>query len=96
MDEGVTDYMSEVRLLATTCNFDNYLDTALKDQFVCGSKEPRIQRELLCTRYLTVSQVLEKEWSMEVVLKESKYFHQDQDEDESQGVKGSVHKMAKD
>ncbi|KAL5509613.1 hypothetical protein EMCRGX_G005007 [Ephydatia muelleri] len=39
---------------------------------------------------------LEKGRSMEVVLKESKNFHQDQDEDESQGVKGTVHKMAKD
>ena len=59
--DGVTDYMSELRLLAKTCNFGNYLDTALRDQFVCGLKDPRIQRELLCTQDLTVSQALEKE-----------------------------------
>ena len=43
-----------------------------------------------------MSQALEKGRSLEVVLKVSKNFHQDQDEDESQGVKSSVHKMAKD
>ena len=29
--EGMTDYMSELRSLAKTCNFGVYLDTALRD-----------------------------------------------------------------
>ena len=51
--EGMTDYMSELRSLAKTCNFGVYLDTALRDQFVCGLKEPQIQRELLGIQDLT-------------------------------------------
>ena len=39
MSHGVTDYLSELRLLAKTCNVGNYLDTALRDQFVCGLKD---------------------------------------------------------
>ena len=89
--------MSELRLLAKTCNFGNYLDTALRDQFVCGLKDLQIQRELLCTRELTVSQALEKGRSMKAVLKESKNFHQDEESVEPQGVhKGSMHKLTKD
>ena len=56
----MTDYMSELRSLAKTCNFGVYLDTALRDQFVCGLKEPQIQRELLGIQDLTVSKALEK------------------------------------
>ena len=59
-DEKVTEYMSELRSLAKSCNFGNYLDTALRDQFVCGLKDRKIQQGLLCTRNLTVGQALDK------------------------------------
>ena len=45
--ESFTDYMSELRRLAKTCNFDAYLETALRDQFVCGLWDVKCQRELL-------------------------------------------------
>ena len=52
--------MSELRSLAKSCSFGNYLDTALRDQFVCGLQNQKIQQELLCTRNLTVGQALDK------------------------------------
>ena len=52
--------MSEVRKLAKTCNFAAYLNTALRDQFVCGLRDPHIQRELLLIRDLTVTTALDK------------------------------------
>ena len=60
-EEGVTDYMAELRKLAKTCNFGHYLDTALRDQLVCGLKDPRIQ-------------ALERARAMEAVAKEAKHL----------------------
>ena len=47
---------------------------ALHDQLVCGLKDPRIQRELLCVQKLTVAQALERARAMEVVAKEAKHL----------------------
>ena len=63
--------MAELRKLAKTCNFGN-LDTTLRDQLVCGLKDPRIQRELLCVQKRTVAQALERARAMEAVAKEVK------------------------
>ena len=52
-----------------TCNFANYLDTALRDQFVCGLRDPRIQQELLSMKDLTVAKALERSQAMEVASK---------------------------
>ena len=42
--ETVIEYMSGLKQLASTCNFSGYLDTALRDQFVCGIRDQRMQR----------------------------------------------------
>eukprot|EP00731_Ephydatia_muelleri_P009464 Em0005g50a len=70
-EENVIEYMSNLRALAKTCNFGDYLDTALRDQFVCGLQDSRIQRELLCIRDLSLAQAQDKARSMEIVLKET-------------------------
>ena len=41
--ESATEYMSELRGLAKTCNFAAYLETALRDQFVCGLGDVKCQ-----------------------------------------------------
>ena len=43
--ETVIEYMSGLKQLASTCNFAGYLDTALRDQFVCGIRDQRMQRD---------------------------------------------------
>ena len=63
--------MSQLRSLAKTCKFEAYLDMALRDQFVCGLKDQRIQQELLCIYDLMLTKALDKSRSMEVVLKET-------------------------
>ena len=73
-EEGVTDYMAELRKLAKTCNLGSYLDTALRNQLVCSLKDPRIQCELLCVQKLTVAQALERARAMEAVAKEAKHL----------------------
>ena len=41
--ETVIEYMSGLKQLASTCNFLEYLDTALRDQLVCGIRDQGIQ-----------------------------------------------------
>ena len=45
--------MTELRQLARMCNFGQYLETALRDQFVCGLRDEKCQRELLSIQDLT-------------------------------------------
>ena len=40
-NEHIADFVAELRRLAKTCNFGNYLDTAIRDQFVCGPSGTR-------------------------------------------------------
>ena len=47
ISEGTSDFMAALRRLAKTCNFGQYLDSALRDQFVCGLRDEKCQRELL-------------------------------------------------
>jgi len=44
---------------------------AIWDQFVCGLKEPKFQRELLCETELTAIKALQRAQAMETVEKES-------------------------
>ena len=64
------DYMSELCGLAKTCKFAAYLETALRDQFVCGLGDVKCQQELLCKANLTADTTLKKARVAEVVLKE--------------------------
>ena len=69
--ETVIEYMSGLKQLASTCNFSEYLDTALRDQLVCGIRDQRIQRELLSLKDLTVTLTLQKSQAIEVATKET-------------------------
>jgi len=48
------DFIAELRRLAKTCNFGNYLETAIRDYFVCGLCDSKCQKGLLCREGLTV------------------------------------------
>lgn len=45
--ETITDYAMQLKKLASTCNFGNFLDDALRDQFLCGLKSSHILSKLL-------------------------------------------------
>ena len=70
--EGTTEFMAGLRRLAKMCNFGNYLDTAIRDQFVCGLRDTKCQKELLCVADLTVAVALRKALAAEVVTREAK------------------------
>ena len=46
--ESATEFVAELRRLAKTCNFGGYLETAIRDQFGCGLRDLKCQKELLC------------------------------------------------
>jgi len=46
--ESVVEFIAELKTLVKICNFGAYLETAIRDQFVCGLKEPKFQWEPLC------------------------------------------------
>ena len=69
--ESTTDFMTELRRLAKTCNFGDYLETAIRDQFVCGLRDTKTQRELLCIPDLTAPLALRKARAAEAVYKET-------------------------
>ena len=64
--------MSQLRALAKSCNFGNYLLTAWRDQFVCGLKDLKCQQELLSIPDLTVEIAQRKAQAAEVVALETK------------------------
>ena len=67
--------MAELRRLALTCEFGNFLDEALCDRFVCGLLEEAIQRRLLAEADLTLTKALSLAQSMEIAQKDLKEIH---------------------
>ena len=65
-NENVVTYVSELRQLATKCNFGDNLDEMLRDRIVCGVNDARIQRRLLAETDLTFKKALEVAQAMEL------------------------------
>ncbi|KAK9679892.1 Integrase zinc binding domain [Popillia japonica] len=47
VNESIASYAIELKNLAKTCEYDNFLEEALRDRFVCGLTDERIQLALL-------------------------------------------------
>ena len=73
--ERTTDFIAALRRLAKTCNFGQYLDTALRDQFVCGLTDRKCQRELLTIQDLTLQTAIQKATAAETATRESRGIH---------------------
>ena len=81
--------MAELQRLAKTCNFGDYLNTAIRDQFVCGLKDTKCQKELLCVADLTVTVALQKAQAAEAVTHEAKAM-----QEPSQEMVEGMHKLS--
>ena len=73
--ESVANYLAELRRLALTCEFGNFLDEALCDKFVCGLIDEAIQRRLLAEADLTLTKALTLAQAMETAKKDLKEIH---------------------
>ena len=57
--ESVTDFVAELKLLAAECEFDAFLDQALRDIFAIGIGDRETQRKLRKAKQLTFAKAVE-------------------------------------
>ena len=51
--ETVAQFVVELKRLALKCEFETFLEDALRDRLLCGLKSVQIQKKLLAERDLT-------------------------------------------
>ncbi len=73
--ETIADYVAELRRLSTHCEFEGYLEDALRDRLVCGLRNEAIQHRLLSKSDLTFSKALEIAQNMEAAEKNAQQLH---------------------
>ena len=73
--ENVANYLAELRRLALTCEFGNFLIEALCDKLVCGLTDEAIQCRLLAEADLPLTKALTLAQIMETAKKDLKEIH---------------------
>ena len=68
--ETVAQFVVELKRLALKCEFETFLEEALRDRLVCGLKSVQIQKKLLAERDLAFTKAFETAQSMELANKE--------------------------
>ena len=72
--ESVLEYVAELRRLAVHCDFENYLDQALRDRLVCGLRSENTQKRLLCEANLTLARAVELAQGMEAAHQNTQFM----------------------
>ena len=72
--ETVGEFIIALKNLSLHCNFGSFLDRALRDRFVCGLLDERIQNKLLNTQDLTFDLACKVALSMEMASKNAREF----------------------
>ena len=57
--ESVQEYVAELKCMAKHCNFQTYLNEALRDRFVCGLRNKATQKRLLSEAKLTFERAIQ-------------------------------------
>jgi hypothetical protein len=73
--ENVKDFAAELRRLASTCDFGQFLSEALRDRFVCGLSNASIQKKLLSEKDLTFAKAIDIAHGMEAAASHSAALH---------------------
>ena len=68
--ESVSDFIVMLKKLASTCEFGNFLNEALRDRLVCGLRSKTCKRRLLTESDLTFTKAIEIARSMELARKD--------------------------
>ena len=69
--ESISEYVAALRQLAHTCDFQAFLDDALRDRLVCGIRNEAIQRRLLSVTDLNLQKAIEKAVAIETATKDA-------------------------
>ena len=70
-DESMLQYVAALQKLSIDCKFGEYLNTALRNQFVYGLRSTRIQSRLLETKDLTFDKAVQLASGMEMSAKDT-------------------------
>ena len=70
--ESVATFVSELRSIATFCNFGDRLDEMLRDRIMCGIANKKIQDRLLSESKLDFKKAMEISLSLEEAAKRAK------------------------
>lgn len=70
-NESVSEYAVELKKTAIPCKFGNFLNEALRDRFITGLRDNKIQKEIL-VKDRSFTEALKLAVSLELVEKESK------------------------
>ena len=73
--ESVKDYVAELRKLSEHCNFGHNLHESLRDRFVCGLNDERVQQRLLATSDLTLKLAVDTATAMEAAARSARQIH---------------------
>ena len=73
--ESVTEYVAQLRKLATHCEIGEFLSEALRDRLVCGLVSAITQKRLLSEANLTLAKAVEIAQGMEAAERRAKIFH---------------------
>ena len=68
-NESITDYMAELRRLASLCDFGSFLDQALRDRLVFGIASVTVQKRLLTEKEPTLGGLMEIALGLEAAQK---------------------------
>ena len=69
--ESILVYVAELRNLSEDCDFNAYLNDALRDRLVCGIKHGNIQKKLLSESDLTLQKAIDIATAMETAVKDA-------------------------
>ena len=85
-DESISDFIVALKKLSIHCNYGEFLNRALRDRFVCGLNNPKIQNKLLNTEDLSFEKACQIAKSMEMAEKNTQEFRPVSASDDSQGL----------
>ena len=66
------EFLAVIRKLASTCEFGEFLNDALRDRLVCGCRSEAIQKRLLSEKKLTLANAVDLAHSMETAVQQTK------------------------
>lgn len=72
--ESVADYVSELRKLTEHCDFRNGLNERLRDQFVSGIGDEKLQKKLLAKENLTFEKAYKTALADEIAMRDAGVF----------------------
>ena len=92
--ESIGEYaVVALKKLSIHCNFGEFLNRALRDRFVCGLSNVKIQNKLLNTENITFDKACQIAKSMEMAERNTQEFHPTTSASASGFSEGTVNKI---